>query len=71
MNVSGSGGDLSYWRTPSGSEVDFIWKRGKEAIGLEVKSSDRWRSEFGYALKELHSEKAVHRFRCLLWDGAP
>ncbi len=22
------GGALSYWRTPSGSEVDFVWERG-------------------------------------------
>lgn len=28
------GGDLGYWRTPSGSEVDFIWSRGKHARHL-------------------------------------
>ena len=24
---SGCGGDMAYYRTPSGSEVDFIWTR--------------------------------------------
>ncbi|MBX7115717.1 MAG: DUF4143 domain-containing protein, partial [Myxococcaceae bacterium] len=46
------GGSLSYWRTPSGSEVDFIWSRGKKQVAIEVKASTRWRSEEGYALKE-------------------
>jgi predicted AAA+ superfamily ATPase len=47
------GGDLSYWRTPAGSEVDFIWTRGKRAVGIEVKASPRWRREFGGPLKAL------------------
>ncbi|MBX7117326.1 MAG: DUF4143 domain-containing protein, partial [Myxococcaceae bacterium] len=42
------GGSLSYWRTPSGSEVDFIWSRGKKQVAIEVKASTRWRSEEGY-----------------------
>lgn len=25
------GGDLAYYRTPAGSEVDFIWQRGAHA----------------------------------------
>jgi hypothetical protein len=41
-------------RTPSGTEVDFIWSRGKRAVGIEVKASPRWRPEFGRALAELH-----------------
>jgi predicted AAA+ superfamily ATPase len=47
------GGELSYWRTPSGSEVDFVWTRARTAIGIEVKATTRWRSEDGRALKEL------------------
>jgi predicted AAA+ superfamily ATPase len=52
---AGCGGELSYYRTPSGSEVDFIWVRGKHAIGIEVKASPRWRQEYGRALAELHA----------------
>lgn len=50
---SGCGGELSYYRTASGSEVDFIWTRGKHAVGIEVKSSARWRPEYGRPLAEL------------------
>jgi uncharacterized protein len=48
------GGDLAYYRTTSGSEVDFIWSRGGQAVGIEVKASERWRPEYGRALRELH-----------------
>ena len=54
------GGDLSYWRTPSGSEVDFVWTRGRRAIGIEVKASPRWRAEFGGPLKSLAADRIVH-----------
>ena len=47
------GGHLSYWRTPSGSEVDFVWTRGSRAVGVEVKASTTWRREDGAALKKL------------------
>lgn len=48
------GGEFSYYRTPSGSEIDFVWVRGKRAVGIEVKASARWREEHGRALTDLH-----------------
>jgi predicted AAA+ superfamily ATPase len=59
--VSGCGGDLHYWRTPSGSEVDFVWTRTKKCVGIEVKSSTAWRREDGVALQQLRSEGIVKR----------
>jgi predicted AAA+ superfamily ATPase len=53
MSLHDTGGQLSYWRTPSGSEVDFIWTRGTHAIGIEVKAAIVWRSEYGTPLKSL------------------
>lgn len=47
------GGQLHYWRTPSGSEVDFVWTRGNRAIGIEVKTAATWRGEYGTAIKTL------------------
>jgi uncharacterized protein len=47
------GGQLHYWRTPSGTEVDFVWTRAKRAVGIEVKAAATWRSEYGKALKTL------------------
>ena len=59
MAFHNTGGQLHYWRTPHGSEVDFIWTRAKHAIGVEVKASERWRSEFGGPLKGLLAEGIV------------
>lgn len=53
MAYLNTGGQLHYWRTPSGSEVDFVWERARRAVGFEIKASDRWRPEFGAALKGL------------------
>lgn len=53
------GGAFSYYRTPSGSEVDFIWNRGKLAIGIEVKASPRWRPEHSRALVDLHESGVI------------
>jgi hypothetical protein len=43
-----------------GSEVDFIWTRGKRAVGVEVKASAQWRREFGGPLKSLIDNRIVH-----------
>ncbi len=55
------GGQLAFWRTPSGSEVDFVWTRGAKAVGIEVKGSRRWRREDGAALSTLHGEKTIRK----------
>jgi len=57
---SGCGGELSYYRTPSGTEVDFVWHRGALAVGIEVKASPRWRPEHGRGLAELHRAGVVN-----------
>lgn len=56
---SDCGGELSYYRTPSGTEIDFIWMRADHAVAIEVKSSSRWRPEFGKALLDLHAQGVV------------
>lgn len=53
LEYAAIGGELSYWRTPSGTEVDFIWTRGRSAIGIESKATQRWRSSDARALHEL------------------
>lgn len=75
QNVSQCGGQLFYWGTPSGSEVDFVWSRGKISVGIEVKSSTEWKNEFGRTLKGLHHEKVfqsiygIYLGQDLLKDG--
>jgi predicted AAA+ superfamily ATPase len=57
--IQNLGGDLCYWGTPSGSEVDFVWTRGSRAVGVEVKASTTWRREFGGPLKALMADGVV------------
>jgi predicted AAA+ superfamily ATPase len=61
MNSLNCGGELSYYRTSEKSEVDLIWSRGDLSVGIEVKASNRWRSEFGRTLGRLKDEGAIAR----------
>ena len=58
---SGCGGELMYWRTPAGTEIDFIWTRGARAVGIETKASNRWRHEDSGPLEELLRTKVISR----------
>ncbi|MBI2898839.1 MAG: ATP-binding protein [Planctomycetes bacterium] len=71
MDRASLGGDLSYWRTPSGTEVDFLWKRAGKAVAMECKAAGRWRPEFGRGLAELAAGGHVRRaFGIYLGDRA-
>lgn len=59
MNVAQTGGTLSFWRTAGGSEIDFVWSRGKTSIGFEIKSATSWKPEHGKAIKQLLEEKVL------------
>jgi uncharacterized protein len=69
------GGELSYWRTPAGVEVDFIWRRSRRSVGIEVKAGARWRREDSATLKLLIDGKTlttgylVYTGRDVLRDG--
>lgn len=59
MAAQDLGGRLQYWRTPSGSEVDFVWTRGARAVGIEVKAASTWRPKYGSALKDLINQRVL------------
>lgn len=61
MSIANLGGELSYWRTHDGSEVDFVWTRGSSAVGIEMKSTTRWRAEHAQPLLEMLEEGVVQR----------
>ncbi len=61
INRSGAGGELCYWRTPSGTEVDFVWRRGASVVAIEVKSSRRWRSGDAAGLRAFHEVRPLRR----------
>lgn len=56
------GGEFYYWGTNDGHEVDIIYSRGKKQIGIEIKSSKKWKPEYSKDLKLLlktnHIKKA-------------
>ncbi len=61
MNISGCGGEIFYWGTPSQSEIDFIWVRGKKAVAVEVKASPVWKKGYGGTLNQMFYEKRIQR----------
>lgn len=55
-------GKFFYWRTPSGTEVDFVWQHGDDLTILEVKSAARWRREDSKGLKAFLEGKKARAF---------
>ena len=47
------GARFFFWRTPSGNEVDLIWRCGNRAAGFEIKSTSTWKSSFNKGLNAL------------------
>jgi len=57
------GGELSYWRTPSGSEVDFIWQKGSALVAIEAKAAKSYQTKFTAGIKALGENlKIKNRF---------
>lgn len=54
------GGKIYYWRTADGNEVDFIFKVGKDIIGIEIKSTTKWKRTYNFGLNTLLSEKKIN-----------
>ena len=52
-------GTLSYWRTPSGSEVDFVWHYGDSIVAIEAKSTPRYRRQQRKGIDSLRATKAL------------
>lgn len=61
MQLAQTGGELAWYRTGAGVEIDFLWSGPRSRVGIEVKASSRWRSESGRALRELLEQKVIQR----------
>jgi len=46
IDYSKPGGTLGFWKTPSGSEIDFLWWYGNKCVSIEVKAAKEYRSQF-------------------------
>ncbi|MBL7668939.1 MAG: ATP-binding protein [Bdellovibrionaceae bacterium] len=53
------GGEFYYWGTHNNFEIDFIYSRGRSAVGIEVKSTLTWKSEYTKSLRLLLNEKKI------------
>ncbi len=71
LSYLGVGGELSYFRTAAGLEIDFIWSRGKRHVGIEVKASERWRSEDKKALASALADGIIDKAFAVYLGDAP
>ena len=55
------GGQLYYWRTESGTEVDLIWCCGKKRVGFEIKYSQTWKPKYNKGLNVLLDKKLISK----------
>lgn len=62
LHYAGIKGSLGYWGTPSGSEVDFVWWRGREVVAIEVKHGGRYRAEYRKGLEAFLSGNKARSF---------
>lgn len=53
-------GSLGFWKTASGTEVDFIWWYGDKAIAIEVKSGQTFRRGWLKGIKALSQSMPLH-----------
>ena len=70
-NQRSARGRISYWRTRSGTEVDFVWSRGERSVGIEVEASARWRPEFDRGLTTLLQAGSIERAFGVYLGDAP
>ncbi len=59
LDYSRSRGSLGFWRTPSGTEIDFVWWYGDEIVPIEVKASKEVRSSVLKSIRSLSEQKSI------------
>jgi predicted AAA+ superfamily ATPase len=59
LEYSRSRGSLGFWRTPSGSEIDFVWWYGDDIVPIEVKSSKDVRPSVVKSIRSLSEHKKI------------
>jgi predicted AAA+ superfamily ATPase len=53
-------GTVGFWRTPSRTEVDFVWWYGSRVVGIEVKSGTTFRRSYLKGIRALSSALDLH-----------
>ena len=70
LHYAGVRGSLAYWRTPSGSEVDFVWWHGSTRVAIEVKHGRQYRPEYRKGLAALLGSMKAASYIVYLGDRA-
>jgi len=52
-------GNLSYWKTHHGTEIDFLWNYGEEFVAIEVKHAKRFRKEYLKGIDSFSENKGL------------
>jgi len=62
--------DITWWAPAEAKEtdVDFLLRRGRRLLAIEVKSASRWRPEFGRGLRAIEGLSGLER-RILVYRG--
>ncbi len=55
------GGELFYWRTTSGTEIDLIWNRDQDSIAFEFKTSSEWKPDYLKGFKSFSEARPLKR----------
>lgn len=71
MDYRGIADEISWWAPAEtkNTEVDFVLRRGRELIAIEVKSSQRWQPEYARGLRAIGELKGLRR-RIAVYLGA-
>jgi len=68
LAMTNAGGEISYWGTAGKGEIDFIWRRGKRTVAIEVKASPRYRGTDAALLREFLERKIIDA-AFVVYDG--
>lgn len=68
MHYAGTRGSLGYWATPSGTEVDFVWWRGRRVVAIEAKHAKSYRAEHRKGIAALSSTTKAESYIVYLGD---
>jgi uncharacterized protein len=52
-------GSLGFWKTPSGSEIDFLWWYGKDVVAIEVKLASKFNPDFLKGINSFQKNKSL------------
>ena len=68
QDYAGVKGSLAYWATPGGTEVDFIWWRGRKVVAIEAKHSREFRREHRKGIEALAAAMEAESYLVYLGD---